>query len=303
MFFRKFFDQFQIAEETGEPVRFQDYYDPHKRWYDISVFPSEKGLTIYFKNITNLKNTEMLLKTANMDLKYKNLELAISNKELEQFAYIASHDLQEPLRMVTSFLSKIEEKYKPLLDEKGRKYIFLAVDGATRMRQIILDLLEYSRAGKTTDNLTQINVNELLVDVQGLYRDVIEEKGAVLKFDSLPKITGSKPAIHQLFRNLIGNSLKYAKKDEKPIIQIEAVETPTHFRFAVSDNGIGIDPQFFDKIFVLFQRLHDKSEYSGTGIGLSICKKIVERHKGEIWVDSSENEGTIFNFTINKDLS
>jgi|GEM_PF-6075785 len=299
----RFYSQIGAVRNTKQPARFQEQYFPSERWYDVAAFPLGDGLTVYFKEITNLKNAENQLKAANSDLEQKNMELAVSNKELEQFAYIASHDLQEPLRMVTSFLSKIEEKYEPLLDDKGKKYIYLAVDGATRMRQIILDLLEYSRAGKMIDNLTQVNVNELLADIQVLYREIIQEKGAVLKFDSLPIIIGAKPAIHQLFRNLIGNSLKYSKEDEKPVILITGKETPTHFQFSVEDNGIGIDPQFFEKIFVLFQRLHDKSEYSGTGIGLSICKKIIERHKGEIWLDSSENKGTVFNFTISKDLS
>ena len=296
------FKKYHEAIERNRSVRFEYYYSKIAKWYEVSAFPSLNGLSIYFKDITEKKMVEENLIHLNQVLKRKTHELQTSNKELEQFAYIASHDLQEPLRMITGFLSKIEERYEQQLDEKGKKYIELAVDGASRMRKIILDILEYSRIGKFSKEFNSIDTNEIVNDVIKLNRRLIEEKNAVLIFDKLPTIYAIKEPIQQVFRNLIGNSLKYAKENEALTIQITAIETPTHWQFSIADNGIGIDPQFNDKIFILFQRLHDKSEYSGTGIGLAICKKIVELHLGDIWVDSVEGKGAIFYFTISKQM-
>ncbi len=224
----------------------------------------------------------------------------MSNAELEQFAFVASHDLQEPLRMVTSFMTQLEKKYGSIIDDKGRQYINFAVDGAKRMRQIILDLLDFSRVGNTEDDMEEVNFNKLLTEVLALYRRQIEELKADITVENLPKLQTFKAPFRQVFQNLVGNSLKYHKAGRRPIIHISCEETKTHFQFSVKDNGIGIAPEYFDKIFIIFQRLHNKDEYSGTGMGLAITKKIIETLGGKIWVESEEGKGSTFYFTLPK---
>jgi PAS domain S-box-containing protein len=245
------------------------------------------------QDITKLKENEL-------QLKKHAKELATSNEELEQFAYVASHDLQEPLRMVTSFLTQLDKKYGTLLDEKGKKYIDFAVDGAKRMRQIILDLLDYSRAGRAMDDMENIDLNELIRGIKILFRKEIEEKNAVILSNELPLLTGYSAPLRQVFQNLIGNALKYCRRDTPVHIKISVGELTDHWQFAVSDNGIGIDKEYFDRIFVIFQRLHNKDEYSGTGLGLAITKKIIENMGGRIWLSSEEGKGSTFYFTILK---
>jgi PAS domain S-box-containing protein len=252
------------------------------------------------QDITKLKENERTLIELNQKINKRVEELAISNAELEQFAYIASHDLQEPLRMVTGFLTQLEKKYQDQLDDKAQQYIHFATDGAIRMRKIILDLLEYSRVGKKDYEFEEIDMNELVQETVHFRQAIIEEAGAVVHCENLPVIYGSKTPIHQVLHNLISNALKYHKNDTKPVITISSEDSLTHWKFSVSDNGIGIDSMFFDKIFVLFQRLHNKDEFSGTGIGLAICKKIVEYHQGKIWVESELGNGSTFYFTISK---
>lgn len=254
------------------------------------------------RDMTHRKETELLLKELNENLEKRASELSRSNSELEQFAYIASHDLQEPLRMVTSFLTQLENKYKDQLDDKAKKYIYFATDGATRMRRIILDLLEYSRVGRQSSGKEHLDMNVIVSDAVQMNSTVMQEKGAVIFLDNLPSLNGSRSALQQLFHNLVGNALKYQKPGQKPRIEIKAQDKGSHWEFAISDNGIGIEPQYFEKIFIVFQRLHNKDEYSGTGIGLAICKKIVENHGGNIWVKSEYGSGTTFYFTISKNL-
>ncbi len=245
------------------------------------------------QDITKLKENELLLQ------KHAK-ELAISNEELEQFAYVASHDLQEPLRMVTSFLTQLEKKYGTILDAKGKTYIDFAVDGAKRMRQIILDLLEYSRAGRTIESVENIDVNELVKDIQILFRKRIEERKATIIFDPLPMLYGYISPLRQVFQNLISNALKYSRTDVPPMIKITATEQGNFWEFTITDNGIGIAEEYFDKIFIIFQRLHTKETFSGTGLGLAITKKIIEGHGGKIWLSSEEGVGSAFYFTLSK---
>jgi PAS domain S-box-containing protein len=289
----KFYSEYHNAVRLNKSVHFEEFYPPINKWFEISAYPSDSGLSVYFKEITERKVTEQ-------EIQKRSEELAKSNAELEQFAYIASHDLQEPLRMVTSFLSLLEKKYKDQLDKQAEKYIYYAVDGAMRMRYIILDLLEYSRVGRMAYTIEEINANELIHEVTQLNQTLINENKTMIIWENLPVIKASKISLRQVFQNLIGNAIKYHKKDVAPVIRIRADELPAYWRFSVSDNGIGIDPLFFDKIFILFQRLHHRDEYSGTGIGLSICKKIIENHKGSIWVDSDLGKGSTFYFTIQK---
>ena len=224
-----------------------------------------------------------------------------SNAELEQFAYSASHDLQEPLRMVTGFLSLIEKKYADALDDNGKSYINYAADGAKRMQQLIQDLLEFARIGKTINNLETININGLIAEIELLCQHRIADKNALIEVPvKLPIIQAYKAPIRQVFLNLISNALTYNRVNVQLKIIIEARDTNDYWQFSVTDNGIGIAKNNFDKIFEIFKRLHTKEEYSGTGIGLAITKKVVELHGGKIWVESEEGFGSTFNFTIKK---
>jgi len=256
------------------------------------------------RDISKLKESEIQLKLLNNQLEARAKELVASNQELEQFAYVASHDLQEPLRMVSNFLTQIEKKYNDILDEKGKTYIHFAVDGAKRMRQMILDLLEFSRAGRNVDRPEEVDLNVFVKDLLNLYQKQIEETKAIVNISDLPTLAVPKTGIRQVFQNLISNSLKYnqLKKGVIPEISIYTKDFETHWRFEVKDNGIGIDSQYFEKIFIIFQRLHDRSEYSGTGIGLAITKKIVENFGGTIWIESEIGKGSSFFFTIPKEV-
>jgi PAS domain S-box-containing protein len=254
------------------------------------------------RDVTDRKVSETLLVELNNRLKQRADELAASNVELERFAYIASHDMQEPLRMITSFLQLFKKKYEAQIDETAEQYIHFAVDGAERMRKLIMDLLEYSRVGANKDDLTEINANELVDEVVNVFISRVNEMKATIVVDPLPSVVlANRTQLFQLFQNLVGNALKY-HSGESPKIHIKGKEEENHFLFSVMDNGIGIKPLFFEKIFVLFQRLHHKNEYSGTGIGLAICKKIVDMHHGKIWVDSEPGKGSCFYFTISKSI-
>jgi PAS domain S-box-containing protein len=243
--------------------------------------------TIY--DITEQKQKEA-------EIKQKSEELLRSNQELEQFAYVASHDLQEPLRMVTSYVQLLEKRYKDKLDEDANDFINFAVDGSNRMRTLINSLLEYSRVNRIKP-FELINTNFLLEEILQNLISQIEENKAVIKCDELPSIYGDPVLIGQLFQNLITNAIKF-KGEKKPEIIISCKKTKNELLFLVKDNGIGIPQEYAQKIFVIFQRLHNKEKYQGTGIGLAICKKIVERHGGKIWVESKINEGASFYFTI-----
>ncbi|TVP50400.1 MAG: PAS domain S-box protein [Mongoliibacter sp.] len=253
-------------------------------------------------DITHLKEYESSLESLNRKLDARAKELAHSNAELEQFAYIASHDLQEPLRMVTGFLKQIEKNYGDILDDKGKKYIHFAVDGAVRMKNIILDLLEFSRVGKDLDNKEVFSLNDLVDEVLYLNRKSVEEKKAIIKSDQLPDIQYFKTPLFQVFKNLIENAIKYSHPHKRPEIKISCEESSDYWTISISDNGIGIEKEYFDKVFILFQRLHTREKYLGTGMGLAIAKKIVEGLGGEIWVDSIPEKGSIFSFTIPKKL-
>ena len=224
-------------------------------------------------------------------------ELERSNKELQQFAYVASHDLQEPLRMVGSFLQLLERRYSPQLDQDAKDFIFYAVDGAKRMQALILDLLEYSRVGTRGKPFEKIELNQIFNLVKNNLKVAIKESKANITCDQLPAIYADDTQMVQLFQNLIGNAIKF-HGENTPEIHIFSTRKNGSLEVSVKDNGIGIDPRYADRIFLIFQRLHNREDYPGTGIGLAICKRIVERHGGTIWVDSREGEGSTFRFTI-----
>jgi signal transduction histidine kinase len=247
----------------------------------------EKGLSL------QLSNEQKVLRETMHKLEQKN-------SEVEQFASTASHDLQEPLRMITGFLTLLSKKYQSLFDEEGKKYIHYAIDGAQRMRKIILDLLVYSKAGHPEGVLDLLDLNEIVEEARFLYSRKIEEKQAVITSDDLPSVHMHDSAARQVFQNLISNALKYSKKNVPPRIHISVTEYREYWEFSVSDNGIGIPEESFDTIFVILKRLHGTSEYSGTGIGLAIVKKIIEYYGGRIWLVSKEGEGSVFYFTVLK---
>lgn len=253
----------------------------------------KKNMFFIMKDITEQKRKDEELRT-----KTKDLEL--QNAELQQFAYFASHDLLEPLRMVNSFLTLLEKKYNDQLDETAHQYINFATDGAIRMRKTILDLLDYSRVGTQAWEEEMVDMNALMNEIMIVLSSSISETNAKISWGKLPQIKGGRTHLQLVLQNLISNSLKYKSPDLAPIIEISSSETETHWQFSVSDNGIGIDPKFFDRIFILFQRLHSKEEYAGSGVGLAIAKKIVENHGGKIWVESGKDIGSVFYFNIHK---
>lgn len=223
--------------------------------------------------------------------------LKLKNKELEQFAYITSHDLQEPLRTVRSFASLLQKNYSEVLGEDGNQFLEYISGNAARMSDLIKALLDYSRLGKNASFML-IDFNEKLKNVQADLQLLIEETEAIIEYSDLPTLPAYKVELKLLFQNLIRNAIKFQKKGQKPIIRIEAVEKENFYEFSVIDNGIGIDEKHLEDIFTIFRRLHLRTEYPGTGIGLAHCKKIIELHKGQIWVESELGKGSKFCFTI-----
>jgi PAS domain S-box-containing protein len=251
-----------------------------------------------FQDINERKLVELKFQELNETLENRAKQLAVSNEELQQFAYVASHDLQEPLRMVSSFLTLLEKKYADQLDEKANQYIHYAVDGAQRMRHVILDLLEYSKVGSIDESRKELNLKLLIEEILILHRKQIQELEASFNIDPLPIISSFETPIRQVFQNLISNALKYHSLEHKPIITISVKENSEFYEFSVADNGIGIDELYQEKIFQIFQRLHTKDQYHGTGVGLAICKKVMESLNGEIWLDSKHKNGAKFCFKI-----
>jgi PAS domain S-box-containing protein len=267
------------------------------RWLSnhASVCRDEAGRPLYrsgnIRDITERRRAEgQLRRTVE--------ELARSNKELEQFAYVSSHDLQEPLRMVTAFTGLLRDRYRGKLDAKADEYIDFALEGATRMQSLIHDLLAYSRVGGRTADLAVTNVAEALQTALTDLDASLATAGALVTSDPLPAVVADGSQLAQVFENLIGNSIKYRREQVAPEIHVGAERRRREWVFFVRDNGIGIDPEYSGRIFEIFQRLHGRKEYPGTGVGLAICRKIVERHGGRIWVDSRSGEGATFFFTI-----
>ncbi|MEG4066008.1 PAS domain S-box protein [Microcoleus sp. Pol11C2] len=265
-------------------------------WTDMSTSPvmdSQGNLLsccalVY--NITGRKEAEQQMLQLTEDLKR-------SNEELEQFAYVASHDLQEPLRAVTSYTQLLAQRYQGNLDDRADKYIHYIVDGATRMQQLINDLLAYSRLGTRGQEFEQADCNAVVKQTMCNLQIAIAETKAVITCDAMPTVMADEFQLVQLFQNLLANSIKFCRQDI-PLIHIAACRQESEWVFSVRDNGIGIDPQYAERIFIIFARLHSRRQYSGTGIGLAMCKRIVERHGGRIWVESQEGKGANFYFTI-----
>ena len=241
-----------------------------------------------------------LLQEVNERLDAQARDLERSNRDLEQFAYVASHDLQEPLRKVSSFCQLLKRRYGGQLDERADQYIEFAVDGALRMQHLINDLLAFSRVGRTTAGFGPVDLHEIGMAAAAQLETQRSEAGGEIVLGELPQVQGDASLLRQLLSNLIGNGLKFARPDVAPVVRVDARRVDDEWELAVSDNGIGIEPEYADKIFVIFQRLHGREVYSGTGIGLALTKKIVEFHGGRVWLDTAPRDepGTVIRFTL-----
>ncbi len=285
--------------ERHEPFRDFELQRPTpeggSRWISLSgepVFDDDGRFAGYRgvgKDITETKQAEVALREAHEELKR-------SNAELEQFAYVASHDLQEPLRMVSSYTQLLTRRYSEKFDKDAKEFMHYVVDGAARMKQLIEDLLAYSKVG-TRGKDFGVEAESSLKRALTNLRAAIQDSGAAVTQDKLPTIPCDEVQLAQLFQNLIGNALKF-RSPSVPRVHVSVMQQEKEWQFSIADNGIGIEPQYFERIFMVFQRLHNKAEYPGTGIGLAICKKVVERHGGRIWVESRPGAGSAFHFTL-----
>jgi PAS domain S-box-containing protein len=286
--------------EKGESTEFETFFEPMDKHFKISVISPGKGkFATIFEDITKRKKTEKQRKKLLEELTTTNEELKQSNKELEQFAYITSHDLREPLRMITSFLQLLERRYQNKLDADANEFIGFAVDGAKRLDAMTNDLLQYSKITSEKREIKPVNFEHVLEHALENLKVQIEENNAIITHDSLPIIKGDEKLKVQLFQNIIGNAIKY-RSQETPKIHISAKKEKNQYLFSIIDNGIGMPPEHLEKIFTIFQRLHTHEEYEGTGIGLAIAQKIVHKEGGEIWAESEPGKGTTFFFTIIK---
>lgn len=243
------------------------------------------------------KRERSLRRQAESDLARKVDELARSNADLEQFAYVASHDLQEPLRMVVAYTQLLSERYHGKLDESADKFLGYASEGAQRMQVLIRDLLAFSRVGRQDTASGSVDCNAVMKEVLQTLASAIQESGAIVTHTELPAVWADRTQVAQIFQNLVGNAIKFRGK-EPPVVSLQAEKADRRWLFEVSDNGIGIAPDYTENVFVVFQRLHSRTEYPGNGIGLAICKKIVERYGGKIWVESQAGCGSRFKFTL-----
>jgi PAS domain S-box-containing protein len=250
------------------------------------------------RDVTELRAAEEAVKQKTREIEKRAADLQRSNAELEQFAYVASHDLQEPLRMVASYCQLLQRRYKDKLDGDANEFIGFAVEGANRMQRLINDLLGYSRIGRQGGNPENFRAADALKTVLANLQGAISESGAKIEFDALPEIRADRTQVGQLFQNLIGNAIKFRRDGVTPLIRVSAAPEDEFWRFLIEDNGIGIEKEYLERVFLIFQRLHERNKYPGTGIGLAIVKKVIEHHGGRIWVESTPGQGSKFNFTL-----
>ncbi|MEO5335675.1 MAG: ATP-binding protein [Magnetospirillum sp. WYHS-4] len=265
--------------------------------FETCVLEAEGGefkrLLVSIVDITARRSAERKLEEA-MD------QLTRSNQELKQFAFVASHDLQEPLRTVITYLQLLERRYGTSLEDEGRVFLDIAVGGAKRLRALVQDLLAYSRVDTQVAAFDHVRGDQVVTNVLRDLSAAVEEAEARVSFDPLPSWYGDAGQLGQVFANLIGNAIKYRHPERPPQVHLAVEDQGPHWIVTVADNGIGIEPQYYQRIFLVFQRLHTQEQFSGTGIGLAICKKIVERHGGRIWVESTHGEGSRFRFSLPK---
>ncbi len=287
----EFQTQLRRAMDEDRRVDFESYSDRLEAWLEVRCYPSAEGLSIFFTDTTARKKAEE-------QLRHTAEELARSNRDLEQFAYVASHDLQEPLRMVTGYMDLIQRRYADQLDDDAREFIGFAADGATRMKTLIQDLLAYSRVGTRGKPFVPIDLAKPLAQALEHLQVRLAENGAEVTHDPLPTVLGDQTQLTQLFLNLIGNAIKFRSPDRSPRIHVSAQRGEGEWTLCVEDNGIGIEPQYLERIFIIFQRLHARTDYPGTGIGLALCKRVVDRHGGRIWAKSTPGQGSRFCFAL-----
>jgi PAS domain S-box-containing protein len=281
----------------GEFYGVMEFYSRALRPRDERVLEIAQTVGSHVGQFIARLQAEAALREANDELARQAQELMRSNAELEQFAYVASHDLQEPLRMISSYTQLLMRRYGDRFDKDAKEFMDYVVDGSARMKQLIEDILAYSRIGTRGRELAPVESEAALKRALASLRGSIEASGASVTHDSLPAVLADPGQLAQLFQNLVGNALKF-KGASAPHVHVSATERADAWEFAVRDNGIGIDPEFFGRIFMVFQRLHGKGDYPGTGIGLAICKKVVDRHGGRIWVESQPGAGSTFLFTL-----
>ncbi len=291
----------KLVSPEGEPTGIYEWEFQNTvngRWYDIR----DRAIRWVDGRLVRLEIAVDITERKKMEetLRKQKAELERSNAELEQFAYAASHDLQAPLRMVTGYLRLLARRYSDKLDKKADGFIGYAVEGAQRMQELIGDLMEYSRVGSQEKTFATVDCEKILSATIANLKASIEESSATVTHDPLPAVTADAPQLERLFMNLVGNAIKY-RGVEPPRVHVSARQDPNGWLFSVTDNGIGIDPKYSERVFEVFQRLHPSTEYSGTGIGLAISKKIVECHGGRIWVESQPGKGSTFYFTIPAD--
>jgi PAS domain S-box-containing protein len=306
-------ETFQQAPErmkrilNGETLNFEvDHYDKqgkiviHDVIATMTEIEGEKYILAFHRDITERKQSEAELKNKTDELKSLNKELGIfsnSNRELEQFAYVASHNLQEPLRTVSNYAKLLEEDYSKKIDDKALRYLHAINDATKRMTILLHSLLEFSRLGRNLV-LTRVDCKQLINDVLADLENTIATSKAIIEVEDMPVLNLYDSEMRQLFQNLISNAIKFVQRDTRPKIGILSEKINDNWKFSVRDNGIGIAPEYFERIFEIFKRLHNESDYKGSGIGLAYCKRIVELHKGEVWVESTLGQGTTFHFTI-----
>jgi len=285
--------KYSEALKTKKQTSFEAYFEipPYANWYDVRVYPAKNGISVYFLVVTEQKKVEERLRILNR-------ELQRSNDDLEHFVSIISHDLLEPLRTVSSFVQLLKRRYESRLDEKGQIFIQQILEGTDHMRNLLHDLLSYSRVGGNSLDVQPILIDEVLEDVKRKLDKRIKENRAEITCSGLPEVYGDRMQLFIVLQNLISNSLKY-RSDNSPRIEI-TYQTKSNKECVVclEDNGIGFEQKHAEWIFQIFQRLHLRNEYEGTGIGLTICKKIIERHNGRIWAESEPGQGSKFYFTL-----
>lgn len=283
--------RYRTAVQTGETQHFESYYPPMERWFEVHAYPSDEGIAVYFRDITAKKAAEQ-------ELSDTMRELERSNRELQEFAFVASHDLQEPLRKIQTFSERISSR-SVQLDDEGRDYLKRMNSAASRMQALIIDLLNYSRVGTRGKDFGPVDLNQILAEVLVDMEAAIEESQAQIRVEPLPPVRGDATQLRQVIQNLLSNALKFRAPDRRPELRV-AVEAQDEsgWTLAISDNGIGFDEKYLEKIFAPFQRLHAREAYPGTGIGLAIVKKIVERHGGAITASSAPGQGATFRITF-----